>query len=187
MLTSDTDKGGKRTNIPVPNPSATTAQDVIRSVNQFRLAKGLPGLAWSNDLYVDAYVAAYLDVEGSPNGAKMTHYFLGSSQARSQAQVIAPGIDNQNICHRNMGGYTPFEFALSGWLCEVPSDLAIGHDCNAVGKLNHLIVGGPDKGHWEIFSNPVYKYIGCAYSPFTQGHGQCDTFTGFWFCNFGGD
>ncbi len=165
-------------------------QSILSNINEWRTAYGVAKLSWNNTL------ASNAQKTGRDNGGLNEKHELnhGTSSrkcpksaetnpaAGSMAQVISPGIQDQDICGRNMDRMTPFGLIHMGWLCEVATDPQLKGGCSAVLEAAHLYVTPGETGHHDILTNTKYSKIGCAFSRHPAAL-KCVTFTGLWVCD----
>jgi len=155
-------------NVPV-----TGGKKVLDELNGFRQRKGLKEFNWSAALTQNAFNTGAYD-----NSINNEWHDL---KAPAMAEVVSIGITDTTLCNRDISPFTPFGLVLMSWLCEVPTDKAIGADCTAATSIGHYAYA--ETGHYDILSSSAYSNIGCWYTK-NEATAPCSSpWSGFWVCD----
>lgn len=168
---------------PTPQPQPATGNDpsplsggvsLLTTMNKWRAKYGVPPLAWNTQLEKNA-----LKTGTDGGGVNQVHQL----NPGTYGQVIGPG---QKVAVGDLGGVSPFELSIVGWLCEVSSDSQLKSDgkdyCALVSKNLHLYY--TETGHHDILTSRDYHECGCAFAKNPNAK-DTEIWQGLWVCDFG--
>lgn len=174
----DTEEPSESSQSPAPSatpsspPSSGSDGGMLSEINAFRSRAGLPTMEWSSNLASNAF-----ETSRRSGGNSLRHVLLPGSFG----QVMAFGADDVKECGFKTAGLSSFALTYYSWLCENPSDPALGGRCPEIYAASNIDNQG-QTGHYEILSNAKYNKIGCGFYR-NPGASNCDKFSGIWTCD----
>ncbi|KAF1981630.1 hypothetical protein K402DRAFT_398393 [Aulographum hederae CBS 113979] len=140
---------------PILSPPSSGGVSILDTINKYRSKYGLPELEWLPRLALNAKYTGH-----DAGGKELRHCLFPGTMA----QVITPAINDEGVCGRDFKGYTPFEAFYMDFLCEVPTDAALGGKCPTVGDITSINYLGSGVGHHDILVSRDYSKIGCFFT-----------------------
>jgi hypothetical protein len=158
-----------------PFGATNGGKPMIDYINRIRRKQGLNPAVWSVKLAENAYKT------GEATGGKSMRHKI--HPGTNGGQVLAMGFGEQDVCGKQLKGYTSFELYYTSWLCEVSSDKALEGKCPEILKISRVDPRG-QTGHYKLLSGKGVRSIGCAFfrNPSAK---QCGFPTGIWGCDLG--
>ena len=157
--------------------SGSASNDMLAVINKWRGKYGLNDLTWNEEMVQNS-----AQVGENGGGVKQIHTLIPNT---AMGQVITPG--QINPVPADQDGYSPFEVAYIGWLCEVSTDPQLqasendGVDvCGLVQKV--LNMDYTETAHHDILVSPAYNSAGCAYTANPNADQETATYQGLYVC-----
>jgi hypothetical protein len=145
---------------------------VIDTINNYRVNANLPLMTWNDQLAANAFKTG-----NDVSGRALVHQL----NPGSYGQVLVFGFDDNDVCDKNLMGWTPFEVFFLSWMCERPLDPALNGVCDMVFEVGRIDTAG-QTGHHDLLASTDYTQIGCAFArdPLAPA---CAQFPGVWACD----
>ena len=157
--------------------SGSASNDMLAVINKWRGRYDLNALTWNEEMVQNS-----AQVGENGGGVNQIHSLVANT---AMGQVITPG--QINPVPADQDGYSPFEVAYIGWLCEVSTDPQLqasendGVDvCGLVQKV--LNMDYTETAHHDILVSPSYNSAGCAYTANPNANQETAVYQGLYVC-----